>query len=75
MLRTVSYHPVVRALAAHGLHTTVDVSRTYPQRRFTDERDRQYAIAAVRALFGDPAGREENGRFHCLHYESRPESR
>ncbi|MFL4945864.1 hypothetical protein ACJ6WE_00470 [Streptomyces sp. MMS24-I31] len=73
VLRTVSYHPFVRTLAAHGLRTTVDVSRTYPQRLFTDERERQYAIAAVRALGGDPAGREEAGRFHTLHYESRPD--
>ncbi|MER6028901.1 hypothetical protein [Streptomyces sp. NPDC001851] len=72
VLRTVSYHPVVQALAAHGLTTTVDVSRTYPQRLFTDERERRYAIQAVRALGGDPTGREEAGRFHCLHYESRP---
>ncbi|MEV5548425.1 hypothetical protein AB0L35_20240 [Streptomyces sp. NPDC052309] len=74
VLRTVSYHPVVRALAAHGLRTTLDVSRTYPQRLCTDERERQYAIAAVRALGGDPAGREEDGRFHTLHYESRPDA-
>ncbi|WP_369244277.1 hypothetical protein [Streptomyces sp. R41] len=74
VLRTVSYHPVVRTLAAHGLGTTVDVSRTYPQRLFADERERQYAIAAVRALGGDPAGREENGRFHSLRYESRPDT-
>ncbi|WP_244189159.1 hypothetical protein [Streptomyces incarnatus] len=72
VLRTVSYHPVVRTLAAHGLHTTLEVSRTYPQRLFTDERERRYAIATVRALGHDPAGREENGRFHSLHYESRP---
>jgi hypothetical protein len=75
VLRTVSYHPIVRALAAHGLSTTVDVSRTYPQRLFTDEREQHYAIAAVRASGGDPAGREENGRFHSLHYESRPDTR
>ncbi|MBV7697468.1 hypothetical protein [Streptomyces sp. TRM70350] len=75
VLRTVSYHPIVRTLAAHGLSTTVDVSRTYPQRLFTGERERQYAIAAVRALGGDPTGREENGRFHCLRYESRPGTR
>ncbi|MET8215780.1 hypothetical protein [Streptomyces hirsutus] len=74
VLRTVSYQPIVRALAAHGLRTTVDVSRSYPQRLFTDERERQYAIAAVRALGGDPAGREEAGRFHTLHYESRPDT-
>lgn len=74
VLRTVSYHPVVRTLAAHGLGTIVDVSRTYPQRLFADEREGQYAIAAVRALGGDPAGREENGRFHSLRYESRPDT-
>lgn len=72
VLRTVPYEPIVRVLAAHGLRTTLDVSRTYPQRLFTDEGERQYAIAAVRALGGDPAGHEENGRFHSLHYESRP---
>jgi hypothetical protein len=75
VLRTVSYHPIVRTLAAHGLSTTVEVSRTYPQRRFTDEREQEFAVAAVRALGGDPAGREEAGRFHSLHYESRPDPR
>ncbi|PZH02130.1 hypothetical protein C1I97_21870 [Streptomyces sp. NTH33] len=74
VLRTVSYDPVVRTLAAHGLRTTVDPSRTYPQRRFTDVREQQYAIAAVRALGGDPAGREQAGRFHTLRYESRPDT-
>ncbi|WP_037851487.1 hypothetical protein [Streptomyces sp. NRRL S-340] len=72
VLRTVSYEPVVRTLAAHGLHTTVDGSRTYPQRRFTDERERQHAIEAVRALGGDPSGREEEGRYHSVLYTSRP---
>ncbi|MGW5431639.1 hypothetical protein ACWET9_31225 [Streptomyces sp. NPDC004059] len=75
VLRTVSYQPIVRALAAHGLHTTLDVSRTYPQRLFTDEREQQFAIATVRSLGLDPAGREESGRFHSLHYESRPGTR
>ncbi|MFI6356333.1 hypothetical protein ACIBJF_27530 [Streptomyces sp. NPDC050743] len=75
VLRTVSYQPIVRTLAAHGLQTTLDVSRTYPQRLFTDEREQQFAIATVRALGHDPAGREESGRFHSLHYESRPGTR
>ncbi|MEV8563217.1 hypothetical protein AB0478_43835 [Streptomyces sp. NPDC051917] len=75
VLRTVSYQPIVRALAAHGLHTTLDVSRTYPQRLFTDEREQQFAITKVRSLGHDPAGREESGRFHSLHYESRPGTR
>ncbi|MED7828765.1 hypothetical protein [Streptomyces chiangmaiensis] len=68
-----SYHPIVPALAAHGLSATVEVSRTYPLRPFTDEREQRYAIEAVRALGGDPAGREKDGRFHSLHYESRPD--
>ncbi|MEU9992662.1 hypothetical protein AB0E10_38880 [Streptomyces sp. NPDC048045] len=72
VLRTVSYRPIERTLAAHGLRTTVDASRTYPQRLFTDERERQYAIEAVRSLGGDPTGREEAGRFHSVCYESRP---
>lgn len=74
VLRTVSYEPVERTLAAHGLHTTVDSSRTYPQRRFTDAREQQYAIEAVRKLGHDPAGLEEAGRFHSLYYESRPDT-
>ncbi|MEU2061275.1 hypothetical protein [Streptomyces sp. NPDC013455] len=73
VLRTVSYQPIARTLADHGLHTTVDVTRPYPQRLFTDERERRYAVAAVRALGGDPAGYEEDGRFHSLYYESRPD--
>ncbi|MEU6672181.1 hypothetical protein [Streptomyces sp. NPDC046727] len=74
VLRTVSYQPIVRTLAAHGLRTTLDASRTYPQRLFTDERERQFAIEAVRALGGDPAGHEEDGRFHSVRYESRPDA-
>ncbi|UFR00144.1 hypothetical protein KBP30_02650 [Streptomyces sp. Go40/10] len=75
VLRTVSYAPVVRALAERGLHTTVDPSRTYPQRRFTDDREQRYAITAVRALGGDPSGREDTGRLHCVRYDSRPDGR
>lgn len=74
VLRTVSYEPIERTLAAHGLRTTVDSSRTYPQRRFTDAREQQYAIEAVRALGHDPTGREQAGHFHSLHYESRPDT-
>ncbi|MGY1579072.1 hypothetical protein [Streptomyces sp. MN13] len=72
VLRTVSYDPVVRALADRGLSTTPDTARTYPQRRFTDEREQRFAVDAVRALGGDPTGREEAGRFHSVRYESRP---
>ncbi|WP_149179711.1 hypothetical protein [Streptomyces sp. TRM49041] len=74
VLRTVSYADIADALAAHGLRTTSDPTRTYPQRLFTDARERQYAIEAVRALGADPEGRESAGRFHTVLYESRPAS-
>ncbi|MGW2180525.1 hypothetical protein ACWCXX_20975 [Streptomyces sp. NPDC001732] len=72
VLRTVSYAPIEQALAAHGLHTTLDPSRTYTQRRFADTREQQYAVARVRAAGHDPSRREQAGRFHTWHYESRP---
>ncbi|WP_406864893.1 hypothetical protein ABZO31_32420 [Streptomyces sp. HUAS MG47] len=77
VLRTVSYAPVVESLAAHGLHTVVDASRTYPQRLFTDAREEEFAVEAVRALGADPAGRERSGpegpgRFYTVLYESGP---
>ncbi|WP_031070857.1 hypothetical protein [Streptomyces sp. NRRL S-118] len=72
VLRTVAYAPVLRTLSAYGLHSAVDTARTYPQRRFTDEREQRYAVAAVRALGIDPSGREDAGRFHSVRYDSRP---
>ncbi|OII60954.1 hypothetical protein BJP40_08900 [Streptomyces sp. CC53] len=71
VLRTVSYAAVAETLAARGLHTAADASRTYPQRAFTDPAERDFAVAAVRALGADPAGREAAGCFHTVLYESR----
>ncbi|WP_240111597.1 hypothetical protein [Streptomyces sp. MUM 203J] len=73
VLRTVSYASIAETLAAHGLRTTADLSRTYPQRRFTDTREQTYAMEAVRGLGLSPAGRESAGRFHTVLYESRPD--
>ncbi|MDI3406019.1 hypothetical protein [Streptomyces cavernicola] len=72
VLRTVSYGPIERALAAAGLRTDLDAGHTYPQRRFTGPREQRYAVEAVRAAGHDPAGREQAGRFHTLYYASRP---
>ncbi|MDH6139720.1 MULTISPECIES: hypothetical protein [Kitasatospora] len=71
-LRTVPFASIAETLAAHGLRTTADTARTYPQRRFTDEREQRYAVAAVRALGEDPSGLEEAGLFQTVLYESRP---
>ncbi|MEU8528287.1 MULTISPECIES: hypothetical protein [Streptomyces] len=77
VLRTVSYVPVAETLSGYGLRTVADVTRTYPQRLFTDAREEAFAVEAVRALGADPAGREESGRagpgrFHTVLYESGP---
>ncbi|MFJ5711551.1 hypothetical protein [Streptomyces sp. NPDC093105] len=71
VLRTVTYAPIAEVLAAHGLRTVADTSRSYPQRLFTDGREQRYAVEAVRALGLDPADRETSGRFHATLYESR----
>ncbi|MGW0466673.1 hypothetical protein ACWDX6_15525 [Streptomyces sp. NPDC003027] len=74
VLRTVDYAPIAACLAEYGLRTVVDPSVTYPQRLFTDEREQRFAIETVRALGADPTGRETEGRFHTVLYESVPAS-
>ncbi|MBT2386063.1 hypothetical protein [Streptomyces sp. ISL-11] len=71
VLRTASYGPIEDALAAHGLHTEKVTSRTFPQRRFTGDRERRYAVDAVTAAHEDPAGKESEGWFHAALYVSR----
>ncbi|MEV0173794.1 hypothetical protein AB0I00_22070 [Streptomyces sp. NPDC050803] len=71
VLRTVSYVPIAEALAAHGMHTTSDPARTWPQRLFTDDHERRYAIETLRHQAIDPVGKEDEGRFHTVLYESR----
>ncbi|MFG2651343.1 hypothetical protein [Streptomyces sp. NPDC048436] len=72
VLRTSSYEDIADCLARFGLTTQKDTSRTYPQRRFTDIDEQQYAIAAVTAAGDDPRGKETDGRFHTTLYLTRP---
>ncbi|MFB9930151.1 class I SAM-dependent methyltransferase [Amycolatopsis halotolerans] len=72
VLRTGSYQPIATALAEHGLSTTVDLERTFVQRRFTDPDEQRYAVAAVTATGADPAGKETEGWYHTALYLSRP---
>ncbi|MFI7100745.1 hypothetical protein ACIBK8_15415 [Streptomyces sp. NPDC050161] len=72
VLRTGSYGDIAIGLAEHGLVTEKDTARTYPQRRFTDARERQYAIAAVTAAGDDPHGAETGDHFHTALHLSRP---
>ncbi|MQY34540.1 hypothetical protein SRB17_25100 [Streptomyces sp. RB17] len=65
-LRTVSYHPIVCASAAHRTRCPARLSAAALHRRA----EQQFALATVRALGHEPAGREVDGRFHSPHYES-----
>ncbi|MFI1769148.1 hypothetical protein ACH41H_44950 [Streptomyces sp. NPDC020800] len=72
VLRTGSYQNIADGLALLGLTTEKDTSRTYPQRRFTDTDEQQYAIAAVSAAGDDPRGKETDGHFHTALHLTRP---
>ena len=72
VLRTVSYAPVARCLAEHGLATEQDTEHTYPQRLFTDPAERRSAIETLRAAGRDPAGKEADGSYHTALFLSRP---
>ncbi len=72
-LRTVSYEPVATTLERHGLVTEKLEGRTFPQRRFADEEERDYALRTVTERGLDPTGKEAAGRYHVDVYLSRPE--
>ncbi|MEU7021268.1 hypothetical protein ABZ990_11520 [Streptomyces sp. NPDC046203] len=72
VLRTGRYDTIADGLAAYGLTTRKDTSRTYVQRRFTDADEQRYAVAAVSAAGDDPRGKETDGHFHTALHLSRP---
>ncbi|MFF3645217.1 hypothetical protein [Streptomyces sp. NPDC002564] len=72
VLRTVPYGPIADTLAAHGLDTVTDTSRTYTQRLFTSPEERAEALRQVTLAGEDPAGHEAEGRYHTRLHESRP---
>ncbi|MGH8998345.1 MAG: hypothetical protein ACRDY7_03035 [Acidimicrobiia bacterium] len=71
-LRWVDFSPIEAILADHGLVTEKWERRTFPQRRFTDSEEREYAISELRARGIDPDGKESEGRFHAELYVARP---
>ncbi|MFJ7146933.1 hypothetical protein ACIQVT_01835 [Streptomyces sp. NPDC100445] len=63
VLRTHDYGPISACLHSYGLTVERDAD-THRQRRFTDPREQQRAVATVTALDEDPAGKESTGYFH-----------
>lgn len=72
-LRVYDYRPIIETLSAHGLQTE-RLPQTFPQRRFTDREEEQWALAEVRKRRLDPTGKEAEGYAHAEFYLSRPAS-
>jgi hypothetical protein len=71
-LRTVPFEPIAEGLAAQGLVTEQLDGVTFPQRRFTCDDEREYALRELEALGIEADGREADGAFHVNVYLSRP---
>lgn len=72
VLRWVSYNPIAAVLGKHGLVTETLATRTFAQRRFTDEGERAYVLDELARIGIDPTGKEAEGRYHADFYLSRP---
>lgn len=71
-LRTVPFEPIAECLSEQGLVTEHLEGVTFPQRRFADEAEAQYALTELDALGVDPTGREADGAYHVNVFLSRP---
>lgn len=72
VLRTVPYQPIADVLARFGLVTEKFPGRTFPQRRFSDARERKYVLSTLSRQGLDPAEKEAEGYYHTDLYVSRP---
>ncbi len=71
-LRMVDYTPVAETLSCHGLSTEKLTTRTFQQRRFLDDREREHVLQKLTDIDVDPNGKEASGWFHSEFYLSRP---
>lgn len=71
-LRTVPYRGIAEVLEKHGLVTERLADTTFPQRRFADEAEQEYALQALAEQGIDPSGKESTGWYHVNVYLSRP---
>ena len=71
-LRMVDYAPVAGVLSDHGLTTEKLTNRTFQQRRFLDDREREHVLQKLTEAEIDPDGKEASGWYHSELYLSRP---
>lgn len=74
VLRWIDYEPLAEVLSHHGLVTERLAARTFPQRRFSDEDERDSVLATLAGMGIDPSGKEADGEHHTYFYLSRPKS-
>jgi len=72
VLRQYSYTPIAEVLATHGLITEQEHGRTYPQRRFLTQQERDATLHTLAALGIDTTGKESEGRYHADFFLSTP---
>lgn len=70
-IRTCDYEPISTNLDDRGLRTERAL-RTFPQRRFIDAAEQDWAISQVVARGYDPGTKEAEGSYHAEFYLSRP---
>ena len=71
-LRWASYEGISEALSKYGLVTEKLEGHTFPQRRFEDDEEREYALEELAKAGLDPTGKEDKGWYHSEFYLSRP---
>ena len=71
-LRWASYEEISEALSKYGLVTEKLEGHTFPQRRFEDDEEREYALEELAKAGLDPTGKEDKGWYHSEFYLSRP---
>ncbi|TDC08394.1 hypothetical protein E1267_10260 [Nonomuraea longispora] len=71
-LRTVDFAPVADTLARHGLVTEQLENATFPQRRFANDMEQEFALRALAEQGLDPTGKEATGEYHVNVFLSRP---
>src|SRR5215212_3641253 len=71
-LRWVSYDRISEVLSDYGLVTEKLADRTFAQRRFADEAEREYVLEELVKAGVDTNGKEDTGWYHANFYLSRP---
>ena len=71
-VRFVDYAPIAAVLARRGLVTEKLSIRTFPQRRFENDGEREHVLRQLALAGVDPHGKEESGWYHADLYLSRP---